>query len=231
MNQIAINLIAITVFTLTFSSLLGPVFNLPPAIPALATFFIVGIATLDSFSWKGQGGTLLIDFLAGKSSQHRQRIIHHEAGHFLVAHLFGIPIENYALNAWEAFKQGQSAQGGVRFNDTQLTEQIQQGKISAQIIDRYCILWMAGVAAEILIYGKAEGGAEDRLKVKQILSQIGLVSESNVKERWAYLQALNLIKTNQQAYKSLVEAMQENKPVEECCRLIEEQKEMHPNQT
>lgn len=115
---------------------LGPLFNIPKAIPAIATFCLLGLATLDTFQWQGQGGTILLDLLAGSSRQKRDRILHHEAGHFLVAHLLGIPVTGYALKAWEAFKQGQSAQGGVRFEDEQLAYQLQNSILSAQLLDR-----------------------------------------------------------------------------------------------
>jgi len=94
MSQLSINLIAISVFLMTFSVLLGPLINLSPTIPAVATLTVLGLATVDSFSWQGQGGNLLLDWIARMTSaEHRDRIVKHEAGHFLVAHLLGIPID------------------------------------------------------------------------------------------------------------------------------------------
>lgn len=222
MSKISLNLIAITIFTLTLSSLLGPIFNLSPAVPAIATFCLLGLATLDTLSWQGQGGTLLVDWLAGASGEHRERIVRHEAGHFLVAYLLDIPVAGYALNAWEAFRQGHSAQGGVRFDDRELALEVQQGRLSAQLLDRYCTVWMAGIAAETLIYGSAEGGAEDRQKVRAVLTQLRLPQQGQLKERWASLQAKSLIESHQSAYEALVAAMAQRLPVDECCRLIAE---------
>ncbi|MCT7951549.1 ATP-dependent Zn protease [Ancylothrix sp. C2] len=224
MNQTAINLIAITVFSLTISSLLGPLFNLPPAVPAVLAFCILGLATIDSFNWRGQLGTLIIEKISAISPEHRQRIIHHEAGHFLVAHLLEIPVAGYALSAWEAFQQGQSAQGGVRFDDQKLNAELEQGQISALILERYSKVWMAGIAAEQFVYGNAQGGAEDRQKVRAIYTQIGMASQAQIKERGSALQALNLIQTHQEAYQALVEAMTKKLSVEECCRLIDERR-------
>ncbi len=223
MSQLSINLIAISIFLMTFSVLLGPLINLSPAIPATATLTILGLATVDSFSWQGQGGTLMLDWLARiTSAEHRDRIVKHEAGHFLVAHLLGIPISGYAINAWEAFKQGQSAQGGVQFDDLQLNQQLQQGQLTAQMLDRYCTVWMAGIAAETIAYDNATGGAEDRIKLQAVLSQISTPINAELKARWASLQARTLIESNLKAYEALVTAMAQRASVEECKDIIQE---------
>lgn len=186
----------------------------------------MGVATLDVFQFQGQGASLLIDGLAGTSASTRERILHHEAGHFLVAHLMEIPIQGYALNGWEAFKQGFKAQGGVQFADQLLWEQLQQGQISAQVLDRYCAVWMAGIAAETLIFKKAEGGREDRDKIIAIWTQLQRpLSEAKIKERWAILQAKTLIETHKVAYLGLVEAMRNRASVADCCLGIEQQKQ------
>ncbi|MFZ4444115.1 MAG: ATP-dependent Zn protease [Planktothrix agardhii] len=226
MRTTSLNLIAISVFCMTLSVLLTPVLNISPFIPAGITFFLLGVATLDVFQFQGQGASLLIDGLAGTSASTRERILHHEAGHFLVAHLMEIPIQGYALNGWEAFKQGFKAQGGVQFADQLLWEQLQQGQISAQVLDRYCAVWMAGIAAETLIFKKAEGGREDRNKIIAIWTQLQRpLSEAKIKERWAILQAKTLIETHKVAYLGLVEAMRNRASVEDCCLGIEQQKQ------
>ena len=226
MRTTSLNLIAISVFCMTLSVLLSPVLNISPLIPAGITFFLLGVATLDVFQFQGQGASLLIDGLAGTSASTRERILHHEAGHFLVAHLMEIPIQGYALNGWEAFKQGFKAQGGVQFADQLLWEQLQQGQISAQVLDRYCAVWMAGIAAETLIFKKAEGGREDRNKIIAIWTQLQRpLSEAKIKERWAILQAKTLIETHKVAYLGLVEAMRNRASVADCCLGIEQQKQ------
>lgn len=223
MSQTALNLIAISVFILTFSSLLGPLFNLSPVVPAIATFSLLGLATLDTFSLQGKAGNLLLDWLASASPEHRIRIVRHEAGHFLVAHLLGVPVTGYALNAWEALKQRQTGQGGVSFDDQELASQLKLGTLSAQLLDRYCTIWMAGVAAENLVYGSAQGGADDRDKLRTVLTPLGFSgSAQQQKERWAALQARTLLQANWSAYESLVGAMQQRADMTECCRIIQE---------
>lgn len=221
MRTTSLNLIAISVFCITLSALLSPVLNISPFIPASVTCFLLGVATLDIFQFQGQGANLLVDWLAGTSASTRERILHHEAGHFLVAYLMEIPIQGYALNGWEAFKQGLKAQGGVQFADQRLWEQLQQGQLSSRVLDRYCTVWMAGIAAETLVFQKAEGGREDREKITAIWTQLNRpMTEAKVKERWAILQAKTLIQNHETTYYRLVEAMKNKASVEECYQII-----------
>jgi len=171
MNKTALNLIAISVFLMTMSVLLGPAINLPPAVPAIAVLTLLGIATLDSFRFEGKGGTLVLGLLANISPEHRDRVVRHEAGHFLVAYLLEIPITGYTLSPWEAFQQGQPGVGGVSFSDAELASELEIGKLSAQLFDRYCAVWMAGGVAETLVYGNAEGGADDLQKLRSIWTE------------------------------------------------------------
>ncbi|BAY78234.1 hypothetical protein NIES25_47050 [Nostoc linckia NIES-25] len=217
MSQTSLNLVAISIFLMTLSALLGPFFNLSPTVPALATFAILGIATFDSFSLQGRGGTIFLDWIAGFSSEHRDRIIHHEAGHFLVAHLLGIPVTGYTLSAWEAWKQGQGGQGGVTFDDSELASQLEVGKITAQMLDRYCTVWMAGIAAETLVFNNAEGGADDKNKLIKVLTILGF-SESAYQQKMRFhaLQAKTLLQENWSNYEALVNAMRQRSSVEDC---------------
>ena len=221
MNQTAINLIAISVFLMTFSSLLGPLIHLSPTIPALATVTFLGIATLDNFSFQGKGGTIVLDLVARFSPEYKERILHHEAGHFLVAHLLEIPVTGYTLSAWEAWKKGQPGQGGITLEDSELTAQIENGKISAQMLDRYCTIWMAGIAAETLFFNSSEGGNDDKSKLTEVLRVIGF-SEAGYqqKQRFHFLQSKTLIQENWDSYQALVAAMRERVSVEECTKVI-----------
>lgn len=227
MSKIALNLIAISVFAMTLSVLLGPLINLSPAVVAIATFAILGLATLDSFTWQGQGATLLLDWLANLDPKHRDRVLRHEAGHFLVAYLLAIPVTGYALSAWEAYKQGRAAYGGVAFDDEQLAAQIQTGILSAQMLNRYGTVWMAGGVAEDLVYGNVEGGAEDREKLRTVLAQIGRNPAAYPQQERAFaLQARTLLQAHWSAYEALVAAMERGDDVHSCYSIIEQHCQM-----
>ncbi|GBF82546.1 hypothetical protein AsFPU1_3976 [Aphanothece sacrum FPU1] len=201
------------------SALLGPIFHLSPFIPAGTTLGILGLMTLDTLSWKGKGLTLLLDFFA--SAEDRQRIIHHEAGHFLAAYCLGIPINDYTLSAWEAIKKGQPGIGCVQFNDTFLAEQ----KIleTPLIIERFSTVLMSGIAAEIVIYGQANGGEEDRQNLRELMIVSGInQNHYQTKANWSILQAKNLIIRNQETYEELVKMMEKRQSVADCYQLLQE---------
>ncbi|MDJ0691179.1 MAG: ATP-dependent Zn protease [Xenococcaceae cyanobacterium MO_188.B32] len=220
MQPTALNLVAIAIFTMTFSSLLSPLFHISPFVPAAATFSLMGLATVDTLSWEGKGVTLLLDIFA--SPQQRQRVIHHEAGHFLTAYFLGIPITGYTLTAWEAFKRGKPGIGGVEFDTRALTEKpLNLGEMRLTL-ERFCTVWMAGIAAENMVYGNAEGGGEDRSQIRTVLNMGGFPEAAyQQKERWAQLQASNLLEKHQKAYEALVAAMEERASIEKCYQAIQ----------
>ncbi|UBF26590.1 ATP-dependent Zn protease [Kovacikia minuta CCNUW1] len=222
MSPLSLNLVAIVVALFTFTSLLGPFVHVSPMVPAIAAFGCLGLAALDTWSWQGQGSTLLLDWFAGFSAQHRDRVVRHEAGHFLVAQQLGIPVTGYALNAWEAMRQGHAGNGGVRFDVQEIEAELQQGTLSAQLLDRYCTIWMAGIAAETIVYGNVAGGGDDRQKLRAVLTQLGLpVAAVMQKERLAILQAKTLLQEQESAYEALVEAMTQKASVENCVQAID----------
>lgn len=221
MSQTAINLIAVSIFLMTLSTLLGPLINLSPTIPALTIVGFLGIATLDNFSFQGKGGTIVLDWLARFSPEYKERIIHHEAGHFFVAHLLGIPVTGYTLSAWEAWKKGQPGQGGVILEDNEIAQQLEKGKIGVSMVERYCNIWMAGIAAEMLVFKSAEGGGDDKARLNQFLTALGFEEKVfEQKQRFHLLQAKNLIQENWDKYQSLVDAMRKGVDVEECKKMI-----------
>ncbi|MEL6495094.1 MAG: ATP-dependent Zn protease [Cyanobacteria bacterium J06623_7] len=221
MSQIALNLIAIGVFLMTMTSLLGPIFHIPPVVPAAVTFGILALATADTLSWNSRGVSLLLDLFASK--EQRQRIINHEAGHFLTAYFLGIPITGYTLTAWEVLRQGQFGRGGVSFDTASLMAKPFELERMRLTLERFCTVWMAGIAAEKIVYGDSQGGAEDRQQLRQALKMAGLPEVGfPQKERWAQLQANNLLTRHQESYEALVEAMTARASVEECYTVIQQ---------
>lgn len=222
MSDKALNLTAIAIFLMMLSVLVGPFVQLSPLIPAIATATVLGVVTFDQISWQGRMGNLLIGLFASKERQ--QRILHHEAGHFLAAYYLGIPVKGYTLSAWETFQQGKPGLGGVEFDTEDLQNRLQQQWQDVPLIlERFATVWMAGIAAEQLIYGKAEGGTDDRqqLRTAFALNQLP-ISSYQQKERWALLQAENLLTNHRPEYDALIEAMSQRLPVTDCYQKIQE---------
>lgn len=223
MSQVTLNLIAISVFSVTMLILLGPLLSISPDGLAIVTAALLGLVSIDQLGWQGRGGNLLVDWLSRQSPEYCDRIVRHEAGHFLTAYLLGIPIDNYTLTAWETLQAGIDGTGGVIFKTEAIDQAVAVGKISQQEVDRYCTVWMAGIAAEELTYGSAQGGQDDRIKLNLLWQQMHRpLAEVPLKQRWSMLQAKTLIEKEADAYSVLVDAMAERLPVNECCELIEQ---------
>lgn len=222
MNPITLNIIAIGVFAITMLSLLGPLLNISAEMVAIATAGCFGLVAVDRFGWQGLGGTLLIDWLSQGTPDYRERIVRHEAGHFLAAYLLDIPVESYTLTAWDAWRAGVPGNAGVVFNADAIEAEVEQGTLSAQQLNRYCTVWMAGIAAEQLSYGNSKGGQDDWLKLQQLWQQLDRpFQEVSLKRRWSVLQAKTLLEKQSAAYHALVEAMEQGKSVDSCCEIID----------
>jgi hypothetical protein len=93
--------------------------------------------------------------------------------------------------------------------------------LTLQQINRYCIIWMAGIAAEMHTYGSAQGGEDDKMQIKRLWQQSRSVGEVDTQLRWALLQAQTLLEKQQAAYQALVTAMRNRDSVAVCCQQIE----------
>jgi hypothetical protein len=102
MNQLSLNVLALTIFGMTLSVLLAPLLHVSEGFVAVTIMSIVGFTTIDAFAWKGKAATIFLDRVARFSKAHRDRVIRHEAGHFLIAQQLGFEVTDYSLSAWEA---------------------------------------------------------------------------------------------------------------------------------
>lgn len=219
MQQTALNLVAIAIFLMTMSALLTPVLPIPPAAPAATVLGVLSLFTIDTLAWQGRGTTLLLDTLAPKT--HRERVIRHEAGHFLAAYLSEIPVTGYTLSAWEAWRENQPGLGGVRFDTEALERATGSASTIGAILDRFGTVWMAGMAAEAIACGTASGGRDDRDKLRLALAHAGYSPQECLqKERLAQRRAQSLLEENSAAYAALVEAMEKRSPVADCYQLL-----------
>jgi len=193
---------------------IDPLFTLIPG-----TFFLFG---LDQLLYKG---AFFETFYQTLVPEYKNKVIAHEAGHFFIAYLLGLPVSNCVTSAWDARKYPEiRGQAGTIFNDGKLIEEMKSSKVSRGSLDRLSVVLMAGIAAEALKFGNAEGGTVDEQELFSLLTQVqppwNLIRIQG-QARWAAVQALLLIKEHQRAYDALFEALCENKSVGDCVLAIE----------
>lgn len=153
-----------------------------------------------------------------------EKVLRHEAGHFLAAYLHGLAVRGYVLSASEALRAGIPGQAGTLFSDDDMYVELKRGKLSNRAIDRYSIVSMAGIAAEAINYGEAEGGESDVQALLRLLTTLQPPwTERNVRSqaRWAVLESIMLLRGNAEAFEALCDAMRERKSLAECVLCIE----------
>lgn len=191
------------------------------------------------YSLAAVGGALLLDSLLfrGAIAESATRAVkpgyattvrEHEAGHFLAAYLLGCPIEACLLDVWKAATDRRfNGAAGTVFFDPALGAAMSGGTINREIIDRYSVVVMAGIAAEAAQNGKAEGGQADEAALVTLLASLDSGRSWDLprirnQARWASSQALLLLREHGAAYKNLCEALERGEGVGGCVVAIEE---------
>ncbi|XP_076910574.1 uncharacterized protein LOC143568263 [Bidens hawaiensis] len=189
---------------------------------SLGIFFIW---TLDSVAFAGGFSSLVLDTIGHNISQkYHNRVIQHEAGHFLIAYLLGILPKGYTLSSLEAFqKEGSlNVQAGTVFVDFEFTQQISEGRVTATMLNKFSCIALAGVATEYLLYGYAEGGLADVNTLDRLLSSLGFTQKkADSQVRWAVLNTILILRRHEQVRALLAKAMSEGKSVGSCIEVIE----------
>ncbi|KAH9618917.1 hypothetical protein KSS87_006569 [Heliosperma pusillum] len=187
--------------------------------PKLAA--VLGLALADSIFLGGSCQALISSYWP----PYRRRILVHEAGHLLTAYLMGCPVRGVILDPIVAMQMGIQGQAGTQFWDEKLEKELAAGRLSSTSFDRYCMVLFAGIAAEALVYGEAEGGENDENLFRSIcvLLQPPLsVMQMANQARWAVLQSYNLLKWHKDAHKAAVKALERGSSLSSIIRSIEE---------
>ncbi|CAA3011547.1 uncharacterized protein LOC111381501 isoform X1 [Olea europaea subsp. europaea] len=182
---------------------------------------VLGLAMLDAIFL---GGSCLAQ-ISSYWPPYKRRILVHEAGHLLVAYLMGCPIRGVILDPIVAMQMGIQGQAGTQFWDEKLQNELAEGHVSGTAFDRYCMVLFAGIAAEALVYGDAEGGENDENLFRSIcvlLEPPLSVSQMSNQARWSVLQSYNLIKWHKRAHSAAVKALENGGNLSVVIRRIEE---------
>jgi len=191
-------------------------------------FLVLGLLSLWSVDFVYFGGgvrNLVLDTIGHFLSQkYHNRVIQHEAGHFLVAYLLGVLPKGYTITSLDTLsKQGSlNVQAGTAFVDYEFLEEINTGKLSATMLNKFSCIALAGVATEYLLYGVAEGGLADINKLDGLLKSLGFTQKkADSQVRWAVLNTILMLRRHERARSQLAEAMSSGKSVGTCIEVIE----------
>ncbi|KAJ7569703.1 hypothetical protein O6H91_01G089300 [Diphasiastrum complanatum] len=200
----------------TFSYLINLGIELRPL--AAAT---LGLGLLDAIYLGGTGLGQILNLWP----PYKKRVMVHEAGHIIVAYLLGCPVRGVVLDATQAIRMGIQGQAGTQFWDGTLEEELRQGRLTNASLNRYCMVLFAGIAAEALIYGEAEGGENDENLYKAIVSQLRppwSPAKMSNQARWAVLESYKLLKEHKRAHSAVVHALEVGESMSLIVRTIED---------
>ena len=215
--------LALAVFFLSSLALLAPALGSSEFLPVGFACILLGFALLDRAVLQGRFSQLLGAQWGIRTPSQRRRIVCHEAGHLLAACWLDIPITDYVLDPWQAFRKGYPGYGGIQLDDSVWQGWLVEGNISRRDVERYSIMWMAGGVAERAEMGNTLGDRDDRLKLQQLVGSLRRASQSldpGYMERWARLQAQNMIEQQGEAYRMAVTCMESGMQVEDCVALV-----------
>ncbi|CAM8930995.1 unnamed protein product [Rhodiola kirilowii] len=146
---------------------------------------------------------------------YKDRVARHEAAHFIVAYLLGLPILGYSLDIGKE---------NTNLIDQRLEKLIYSGQLDAKELDRLAVVAMAGLAAEGLEYDKVVGQSADLFSLQRFINRskpsLSKEQQQNL-TRWAVLFAATLLKNNKVTHDALITAMSKKATVLECLEALE----------
>ncbi|XP_031504965.1 uncharacterized protein LOC116267406 isoform X2 [Nymphaea colorata] len=143
----------------------------------------------------------------------------------LEAYLLGCAVRGVILDPIVAMQMGIQGQAGTQFWDEGLENELSEGKLTGPTFDRYCMVLFAGIAAEALVYGDAEGGENDENLFRSIcvLLQPPLnTAQMSNRARWSVQQSYNLLKRHRAAHRAVFKSLEAGRSLGTVIRSIEE---------
>lgn len=159
---------------------------------------------------------VFIDRFSRVFPDYRERITRHEAAHFLVAYLLGVPVGYYSLDL---------GREQTMLMEAKLQARLFEKNLEDGDIDLLAVVAAAGIAAEGTKYEEVIGQTADLMLLQRILTRSTKKLNDQQQQsvtRWAVWRAANLLKENQKEYEALMAAMDRGATVSECVQAIEQ---------
>ncbi|MFM7267336.1 MAG: hypothetical protein ACKOZT_01940 [Cyanobium sp.] len=145
----------LAVLVTSMMAVAGPLLGLSPWVTTVLVLAGLGLLTLDAARFGGRGGHLVAEALPGGLGRLR-RIAIHESAHALVAEQEGLAVAAVHVGSLACLRAGLMAGG------TTVLAPPSQARLPLEELRRWSRVLQAGMAAETLVYGVSEGGADDR---------------------------------------------------------------------
>ena len=169
----------------------------------------------------------LLSFFTDKFSRvfpdYRERVRRHEAAHFLVAYLLGLPVTGYSLDIGAAH---------VDVAEADLERRLIEKFLEEDQVNVYAVSVMAGVVGEATKFETVEGQTADLMDLQKVLNRTAGPAGSNRTApltnqqqqnatRWAAYTAGRLLKNYAEEYEALQAVMGRGGNLVECIQAIE----------
>ena len=210
-------IVTVTVTTSLLAVIIGV--TLPGDWGAFGSYLMGGVSLVVLAVGSTAPGLLKVgvDTVSRLNPEYMERIVKHEAAHFLIAYLSGIPVSSYSLGLMEMH---------VELLEAKIEKKLvgKAGVITTEEMEALAVVAMSGVAAEAKYFEKVAGQEADLFSLQKAMNKtepkLGAQKEQSV-TRWAVYKAARIITDNEKSYEQLCQAMKEGKSVAECVKAIE----------
>ena len=210
-------IVTVTVTTSLLAVIIGV--TLPGDWGAFGSYLMGGVSLVVLAVGSTAPGLLKVgvDTVSRLNPGYMERIVKHEAAHFLIAYLSGIPVSSYSLGLMEMH---------VELLEAKIEKKLvgKAGVITTEEMEALAVVAMSGVAAEAKYFEKVAGQEADLFSLQKAMNKtepkLGAQKEQSV-TRWAVYKAARIITDNEKSYEQLCQAMKEGKSVAECVKAIE----------
>merc|ERR1711865_897183 len=174
--------------------------------------------------WLGVGSTVpaaiasLLVVLRGQDDDGvnpQERICRHEAAHFLIGYVCGLPIATYDATADDQIPR-------VEFYYSSNPHDVATVPTRELTFDA-----LSGAVAEAMAFTTAKGGNQDLVELQAIFKKsssfLGAQKQQDL-TRWGALTAYKLLNENKASLDLLCQAFQDKKSVADCVTLLEQHK-------